>query len=337
MKIAVTGAAGFIGSNLIKGLNARGFDDIIAVDDLTQGDKYRNLADLQIADYVDAGDFYDVFAEGGFGQLDAVFHEGACSDTMELNGKYMMSNNYSLSCKLFESCQARGTRLLYASSAATYGGSDTFRESPEFERPLNVYGYSKLLFDQRLRRQLGARFQRTKTQVAGFRYFNVYGPREQHKGRMASVAFHQFNQFKAEGKVKLFGRYGGYGPGAQLRDFVFIDDVVAVNLWFLDNPGVSGIFNLGSGRAQPFNDVAMAVLNTLRQAQKAAPLSLQEAADSSLIDYITFPAALAGKYQSYTQADLGALRAAGCEHTFAAVQTGVAAYMQWLLEHNAAP
>ena len=331
MKIVVTGAAGFIGSNLIKGLNARGIDDIIAVDDLTEGDKFRNLADLQIADYVDADDFYDLFAEGAYGNVEAVFHEGACSDTMELDGKYMMDNNYTLSCELFQSCQEQGTRLLYASSAATYGGSDTFRESPEFERPLNVYGYSKLLFDQRLRRELGAKFERATTQVAGFRYFNVYGPREQHKGRMASVAFHQFNQFKADGKVRLFGEYGGYGPGGQMRDFVFIDDVVAVNLWFLDNPGQSGIFNLGTGHAQPFNDVAIAVVNTLRQAGNVAPLSLEEAAYGSLIDYISFPSALVGKYQSYTQADLGSLRAVGCDHRFADVQTGVASYMQWLI------
>ena len=334
MKIVVTGAAGFIGSNLIKGLNARGIDDIIAVDDLTEGDKFRNLADLQIADYVDADDFYDLFAEGAYGQVEAIFHEGACSDTMESDGKYMMDNNYTLSCELFQSCQEQGTRLLYASSAATYGGSDTFRESPEFERPLNVYGYSKLLFDQRLRRELGTKFERATTQVAGFRYFNVYGPREQHKGSMASVAFHQFNQFKADGKVKLFGEYGGYGPGGQMRDFVFIDDVVAVNLWFLDNPGKSGIFNLGTGRAQPFNDVAIAVVNTLRKADNVTPLSLEEATYGSLIDYISFPPALVGKYQSYTQADLSALRAAGYHDAFADVQSGVAAYMQWLLAQN---
>ena len=330
MKIVVTGAAGFIGSNLVRGLNARGIDDIIAVDDLTDGNKFRNLADLQIADYVDADDFYELFAEGAFGDVEAVFHEGACSDTMEADGKYMMDNNYTLSCELHQTCQAQGTRLLYASSAATYGGSDTFSESPEFEKPLNVYGFSKLLFDQRLRRELGARFENTASQVAGFRYFNVYGPREQHKGRMASVAFHQFNQFRAEGKVKLFGEYGGYGPGEQMRDFVFIDDVVAVNLWFLDHPDKSGLFNLGTGRAQPFNDVAVAVVNTLRQEDKDAPLSLEEAARGRLIDYIAFPDALVGKYQSYTQADLSTLRAAGCQHVFADVQTGVTSYMRWL-------
>jgi len=330
MKIIVTGAAGFIGSNIIKSLNARGIDDIVAVDDLTMGDKFKNLADLQIADYVDADDFYELFAEAAFGQVEAVFHEGACSDTMESDGKYMMDNNYTLSCDLFQACQDQGTRLLYASSAATYGGSDIFSESPEFEKPLNVYGYSKLLFDQRLRRELGQRFENASTQVAGFRYFNVYGPREQHKGRMASVAFHQFNQYQADGKVKLFGEYGGYGSGGQMRDFVFIDDVVAVNLWFLDHPDKSGILNLGSGKAQPFNDVAIAVVNTLRKSQGEAPLSIEEAARGGLIDYIAFPPALVGKYQSYTQADLSALRAAGCDHAFADVQTGVASYMQWL-------
>lgn len=330
MKIVVTGAAGFIGSNIVKGLNARGIDDIIAVDDLTEGDKFRNLADLQIADYVDAEDFYDLFAEGGFGQVEAVFHEGACSDTMELDGKYMMDNNYTLSCELFHACQDQGTRLLYASSAATYGGSSTFSESPEHERPLNVYGYSKLLFDQRLRRELGTRFENSATQVAGFRYFNVYGPREQHKGRMASVAFHQFKQFQADGKVKLFGEHAAYAAGEQLRDFVYIDDVVAVNLWFLEHPQTSGLFNLGTGKAQPFNDVALSVVNALRPGSDAQRLNLEDAVRGGLIDYIGFPAALVGKYQSYTQADLSALRAAGCQHSFADVQTGVAAYMQWL-------
>jgi ADP-L-glycero-D-manno-heptose 6-epimerase len=330
MKIVVTGAAGFIGSNIIKGLNARGIDNIIAVDDLTEGDKFRNLADLQIADYLDKDVFYELFAENAFGKVEAVFHEGACSDTMESDGKYMMDNNYTLSCGLFNACQQAGTRLLYASSAATYGGSDTFRETPEFEQPLNVYGYSKLLFDQRMRRECGNNFKKFKRQVVGFRYFNVYGPREQHKGRMASVAFHQFNQFNAEGKVKLFGEYGGYAPGAQLRDFVFIDDVVAVNLWFLDNPDKSGIFNLGTGRAQPFNDVALSVVNAMRASKGESALDLAGAAQAGLIEYVTFPDALRGKYQCYTQADLTNLRASGCDHAFADVQSGVTQYMATL-------
>jgi len=327
MRVVVTGAAGFIGSNLIRGLNARGITDIIAVDDLSQGDKFRNLADLQIADYVDRDVFYPLFDDGHYGRVEAVFHEGACSDTMEQDGKYMMDNNYTVSCELFQSCQEQGTRLLYASSAATYGGSETFREVPEFERPLNVYGYSKLLFDQRMRRELGPQLERAQHQVVGFRYFNVYGPREQHKGRMASVAFHQFNQFNAEGKVKLFGEYGGYAQGAQMRDFVFIDDVVAVNLWFLDNPDKSGIFNFGSGRAQPFNDVALSVVNAMRAKKGEAALDLAGAAQAGLIEYVPFPDALRGKYQCYTQADLTNLRASGCDHVFADVQTGVSKYM----------
>ena len=330
MKIVVTGAAGFIGSNIIRGLNARGIDHIIAVDDLTEGDKFRNLADLKIADYLDKDVFYELFAQGAFGKVEAVFHEGACSDTMESDGKYMMDNNYTLSCGLFNSCQQAGTRLIYASSAATYGGSDTFRETPEFEHPLNVYGYSKLLFDQRMRRECGDNFKKFKRQVVGFRYFNVYGPREQHKGRMASVAFHQFNQFKAEGRVKLFGDYGGYAAGGQMRDFVFIDDVVAVNLWFLDHPDQSGIFNLGTGRAQPFNDVALSVVNALRATKGDSALDLAGAAQAGLIEYVPFPDALRGKYQCYTQADLTALRASGCDHVFADVQSGVTQYMATL-------
>ena len=329
-RIVVTGAAGFIGSRIIAGLNARGIDDVIAVDDLTQGDKFRNLADLKIADYVDAGRFYTDFAARDFGHVEAVFHEGACSDTMELDGKYMMENNFETSKRLFHAAQAQGTRLLYASSAATYGGSDTFKEQPAFEAPLNVYGYSKLLFDQLMRRELGAQLQQAKTQVVGFRYFNVYGPHEQHKGRMASVAYHQFHQFKAEGRVKLFGEYGGYALGAQMRDFVFVDDVVAVNLWFFDHPAQCGIFNLGSGRAQPFNDVACAVVNTLRAQDGHVPLALETIAAMGLIAYIPFPEALRGKYQCYTQADLGALRAAGCDHVFADVATGVGRYVQWM-------
>ena len=334
-RVVVTGAAGFIGSNIIKGLNARGIDDIIAVDNLTRGDKFRNLADLRIADYMDKDGFYEQFADGGFGQIEAVFHEGACSDTMESDGKYMMANNYSTSTALFQACQRRAARFIYASSAATYGGSDSFVEQPQFERPLNVYGYSKLLFDQRMRRECGADFVRSvigkTSQVVGLRYFNVYGPREQHKGRMASVAFHQFHQFRAEGRVRLFGEYGGYGPGQQMRDFVYVDDVVAVNLWFFDHPGVSGIFNLGSGRAQPFNDVALALVNALRGADVGGALTLEQATAAGLVEYIAFPEALRGKYQCYTQADLGALRSAGCKHRFSDVATGVTAYVGALL------
>lgn len=330
MKIVVTGAAGMIGSNLVHGLNTLGIDDVIAVDDLTDGPKYRNLLGASISDYFDRREFYARFARGEFGRVDAVFHEGACSDTMEHDGRFMMETNYRCSKDLLDACQAQGTRLLYASSAATYGGSASFREDPDFERPLNVYGYSKLLFDNVVRRMLPT----SASQVVGFRYFNVYGPREQHKARMASVAFHHFNQFRDQGTVKLFGEYGGYGPGQQSRDFVYVDDVVAVNLWFLQHPEVSGIFNLGTGRAQPFNDVAHAAVNAARALRGEAPSSLAELVERQLVSYIPFPEALVGKYQSFTQADLTRLRACGCTHQFADVATGVAAYVGWLAKQG---
>ncbi len=326
MKVVVTGAAGMIGSNIVHGLNAIGIDDVIAVDNLTNGPKYRNLLGAKISDYFDKTDFYARFARREFGRVDAVLHQGACSDTMQHDGRYMLDTNYRCSKDLLDACQDQGTRLLYASSAATYGGSASFREEPQFEQPLNVYGYSKLLFDNVVRRML----PKATSQVAGFRYFNVYGPREQHKGRMASVAFHHFNQFREHGKVKLFGEYGGYGPGMQSRDFVFVDDVVAVNLWFLQNPGQSGIFNLGSGRAQPFNDVAVATVNAARTLKGEAPLPLAELVSRALVEYIPFPEALVGKYQCFTQADLTRLRAAGCDHVFADVATGVGRYVNWL-------
>jgi len=326
MRVVVTGAAGMIGSNIVHGLNGIGIDDVIAVDDLTDGPKYRNLLNARISDYFDRGEFYGRFAAGEFGKVDAVLHQGACSDTMEHDGRYMLDNNYRRSKELLDACQAQGARLLYASSAATYGGSASFREEPAFEQPLNVYGYSKLLFDNVVRRMLGA----AKSQVVGFRYFNVYGPREQHKARMASVAFHHYNQFRDNGRVKLFGEYGGYGPGEQSRDFVFVDDVVAVNLWFLQHPERSGIYNLGTGRAQPFNDVAVATVNASRALAGQPALSLAEMVRQGLVEYIEFPAALVGKYQSYTQADLTQLRSTGCDHAFADVATGVAAYVRWL-------
>jgi ADP-L-glycero-D-manno-heptose 6-epimerase len=288
------------------------------------------LLGARISDYFDKTEFYTRFARGDFGKVDAVLHQGACSDTMEHNGRFMLDTNYRCSKDLLDACQIQGTRLLYASSAATYGGSDTFREEPAFEQPLNVYGYSKLLFDNVVRRMLPA----ATTQVAGFRYFNVYGPREQHKGRMASVAFHNFNQFREAGKVKLFGEYGGYGAGGQTRDFISVDDVVAVNLWFLQNPGKSGIFNLGTGRAQPFNDVAVAVVNASRAAKGEAALPLAELVKLGLIEYIPFPDALVGKYQCYTQADMTLLRAAGCDHRFADVAIGVARYVEWLSQQK---
>lgn len=323
--IVVTGAAGFIGSNLVRGLNRRGVRDIIAVDDLTEGDKFVNLVDCQIADYMDKDEFRRRVADSGLPTLRAILHQGACSDTTERNGKYMLDNNYRVTLELFEYCQSQCVPFLYASSAATYGGSSIYAEEPANERPLNVYGYSKLLFDQVLRTRLHA----VTTQVVGLRYFNVYGPHEQHKGRMASVAFHNMNQFLAEGHVRLFEGWDGYGDGGQSRDFISVEDVVAVNLHFLDNPDRSGIFNCGTGRAQPFNDVAAAVVNTLREERGEAALPLDALVREGMIRYIPFPEDLKGRYQSYTQADATRLRAAGFTQPMRDVQTGVSEYVRY--------
>ncbi|MDE2310163.1 MAG: ADP-glyceromanno-heptose 6-epimerase [Betaproteobacteria bacterium] len=328
MYYVVTGAAGFIGANLVKALNGRGENSIIAVDNLTHADKFRNLADCDIADYLDKEDFFDKLEEGFFdGLLTAVLHQGACSDTMESDGRYMMKNNYRYSLELLNYCQNEEVPLLYASSASVYGAGKVFRESREFEAPLNVYGYSKFLFDQVVRR----RWSRRTAQVVGLRYFNVYGAREAHKGRMASVAYHFFNQYRAEGHVELFEGCDGYADGDQLRDFISVEDVVKVNMHFLEHPGKSGIFNLGTGQAQSFNDVAVATVNALRAAQGEGALTLEEMRRQQLIRYIPFPEQLKGKYQSYTQADVGTLRAAGYDEPFLDVEQGVARYVNYLL------
>ncbi|MCQ4144872.1 ADP-glyceromanno-heptose 6-epimerase [Vogesella sp. AC12] len=329
MTIVVTGAAGFIGSNIVKALNARGETDIIAVDNLTRGDKFVNLVDCEISDYLDKQDFISLIGSGDFdGEIRAILHQGACSDTMNHDGKYMMENNYQYTLELFEFCQAEEIPFLYASSAATYGKGSVFKEERQHEGPLNVYGYSKFLFDQVLRRRMK---EGLTAQVAGFRYFNVYGPQEQHKGRMASVAFHNFNQYRESGKVKLFGGYDGWDNGSQSRDFVSVEDVVNVNLFFLDNPDKSGIFNLGSGRAQPFNDVAVATVNACRRHEGKPALTLAELVEQGILEYIEFPEALKGKYQSFTQADIGKLREAGYDAPMLTVEQGVDRYVDWLI------
>ena len=323
--IIVTGAAGFIGSNLVKGLNARGERDIIAVDDLLEGDKFVNLVDGEIADYLDKNDFRRRVADGSLPKVDAILHQGACSDTTERNGQYMMDNNYRVTLELFEYAQRERIPFLYASSAAVYGAGPVYAEDLRNEKPLNVYGYSKFLFDQVLRRRLGS----LTAPVVGLRYFNVYGPREQHKSRMASVAFHNMSQFLKEGHVRLFGGWDGYGDGQQQRDFISVHDVVAVNLHFLGQP-VSGVYNCGTGRAQPFNDVAAAVVNTLREERGEAPLPLADLAAQGLLRYVEFPEDLKGRYQSYTQADTTQLRAAGFTAPMRDVQTGVSEYIREL-------
>ena len=330
MYTIVTGAAGFIGANIVKALNDRGVDRIIAVDNMSKADKFRNLVDCDIVDYLDKGEFLDLVLSGQFdGDIEAIFHEGACSDTMETDGRYMMENNYRYSLGLLDWCLVQEVQFLYASSAATYGASTVFKEERQYEGPLNVYGYSKFLFDQIVRKRLPD----ASSQVVGFRYFNVYGPRENHKGRMASVAYHHFHQFRNEGRVKLFEGSHGYGPGGQQRDFVFVGDVAKVNLWFLDHPEKSGIFNLGTGRAQSFNDVAVASVNGARALKGEAPLTLDAMVAQGLVEYVAFPEALKGKYQAFTQADLTKLRAAGYQDEFATVEEGVRQYVEWLAKN----
>lgn len=330
MYYVVTGAAGFVGSNLVRALNARGERDILAVDNLRKSEKFSNLVGVEIADYMDKHEFHDRLVAGDFdGSIDVMFHQGACSDTMETDGQYMMENNYRYSVDLLDFCIDEEVPLLYASSAAVYGGSTTFREELAFESPLNVYGYSKYLFDQVVRR----RMPEATSQIAGFRYFNVYGPHEDHKGRMASVAWHFFNQFRrADGCVQPFAGSGGYADGEQMRDFVSVEDVVKVNLFMLDHPDVSGIFNVGTGRAQTFNDVARAVVNACRAADGKSALQLEEMKSDGLVRYRAFPAALEGKYQHFTQADVESLRKAGYSEPFLTVEQGVGRYVGHLVE-----
>jgi ADP-L-glycero-D-manno-heptose 6-epimerase len=314
--IIVTGGAGFIGSNIVKALNERGREDIIVVDDLKDGTKFLNLVDCEILDYLDKDDFIGKVRNAtGFGEsVDAIFHEGACSATTEWDGRYMMDNNYEYSKSLLHYCIDNCAAFLYASSASVYGCGSVFSETREHESPLNVYGYSKFQFDQYVRRLM----PKAACQIAGFRYFNVYGPREQHKGSMSSVAYHLSQQLNAGENPRLFEGCDGYGDGEQRRDFVYIDDVVDVNLWFLDNPNKSAIVNLGTGRCQSFKDVALAVVAWYGRGE---------------LEFIPFPDHLRGRYQSYTEADITALRDMGYDRAFKSVEEGVPLYMDWLKAH----
>ena len=312
MSIIVTGGAGMIGSNIIEGLNKSGHNDIIVVDHLKNGEKFRNISDLDISDYYDKKDFISLIRDrNDFGQIDAVYHEGACSNTLEWDGQYMMENNYEYSKVLLHYCMDKKIPFFYASSAATYGDSTVYKENPENENPINIYGYSKYLFDQYVRRHESS----FESQVVGFRYFNVYGPKEQHKGSMASVAFHFNNQIEAGENPKLFEGSGGFDNGEQRRDFIFVGDVVKVNLWMMAHSEVSGIFNIGTGNSQSFNEVANSVINYHGKGE---------------INYIPFPDELKDNYQSFTEADLTKLRTTGFDGSFKTVQEGIKEYMQWL-------
>ena len=309
--IVVTGAAGFIGCNIVKALNKLGYFNILAVDDLSDGHKMINLADCKIADYLDKDDFLDLICTNQLTyQISVIFHQGACSTTTEWDGKFMMKNNFEYSKKVVNYCQQNNIQFIYASSASVYGGSEQFFESLKVEKPLNVYAYSKFLFDQYIRN-----ISAPSAQIVGLRYFNVYGPHEQHKQSMASVAFHFNNQIINTGVCNLFEGNDQYKNGEQLRDFVYVEDVVKVNLWFWKNKSISGIYNCGSGRAQSFNDVANAVINYHGQGK---------------INYIPFPENLKGAYQSFTQANLENLRNAGYTAEFKTVEQAVPEYLTQL-------
>lgn len=311
--IIVTGGAGFIGSNLVKALNQRGERDILVVDNLAYGRKMHNLADLDIADYLDKSAFAGQLGQAGyFGDVKAVFHQGACSATTEWNGQYVMANNYDYSKHLLAWCLDRRIPFLYASSASVYGnGQNGFSVTRECEQPINMYAYSKFQFDQHVRRIL----PHAASQIAGFRYFNVYGPREQHKQSMSSAAFHFNRQVIELNVARLFEGCDGYGDGEQRRDFIHVDDVIAVNLWFYDHPDTSGIFNVGTGQAETFNAVANAVIAWHGRGR---------------IEYIPFPDHLQGAYQSFTQADISGLRQAGYDQPFIPIAQGVKRYLDWL-------
>jgi ADP-L-glycero-D-manno-heptose 6-epimerase len=307
----VTGGAGFIGSNLVRMLIDRTGEDVVVVDDLTDGHKFANIAGLPIADYLDKDEFLETLGSRFSDGVRSVFHQGACSTTTEWDGRYMMQNNYAYSRTLLHHCLAQGIPFIYASSAAVYGSSAQFSEVAANELPLNVYAYSKLLFDRYVRRLALL----PDNQVVGLRYFNVYGPQEQHKGQMASVAWHFNRQLLADGEIRLFEGSDGFADGEQRRDFVYVDDVCAVNLWFLQHSEVSGVYNVGTGNSQSFNDVANAVIAWHGRGR---------------IRYIPFPDQLAGAYQSYTEADLSRLRTVGCDVEFRDVEAGVRAYLDRL-------
>src|SRR5687768_11403362 len=319
--IVVTGGAGFIGSNLVRELNRRGCDNVVVVDDLSDGRKFLNLVGCRIADYFDKSEFLTKLKDGDFGKLDAVFHQGACAVTTEWDGRLMMDTNYRYSVDLYEHCRTNDVPLIYASSAAVYGASTVFNEgNAAAERPLNVYGYSKLLFDNYVRRRRAER-PRTRSSrkrsapVVGLRYFNVYGPGEAHKGAMASVAFHLHGQVAQTGHARLFEGSGGYAAGEQRRDFVHVGDVVDVNLWFYERRRVSGVFNVGTGSSSTFNDVANAVIAWHGR---------------GAVRYIPFPDELKARYQSFTEADITALRKAGYSRQFRDVRAGIKDYLDSL-------
>jgi ADP-L-glycero-D-manno-heptose 6-epimerase len=302
--IVLTGGAGFIGSNIARALNARGIDDILIVDRLLDGSKHLNLTGVRFADYVDHDDF--IGDPAAFGHVDAVFHQGACTNTTEKDGRFMMRNNYDYSKGLLRYCAGSGIPLVYASSAAVYGrGSQGFREHPDCEQPLNVYAFSKLVFDNYVRRHAPS----FKSPVVGLRYFNVYGPREQHKGDMASVPYKMVMQHAHGQPIKLFE-----GSEDFKRDFIHVDDVVKLNLYFAERP-CSGIFNCGTGQAHSFAELGQIVARTLPEAA---------------VETIPMPETLRHQYQTFTCSNNDSLRHAGYADGFVPFVVGLTSYVEWL-------
>lgn len=312
--IIVTGGAGFIGSNIVKELNDRGHRDVLVVDDLKDGSNYKNLRGLRFIDYQHKDDFLQSIENDDFDgtDIDAVFHQGACSDTMEYDVNYMMRVNYEYSKSILHFCLQHRIPFFYASSASTYGsGKKGFREGDECEDALNPYAFSKLAFDRYVRQVL----PEARNSIVGLRYFNVYGPQEHHKGKMASIVYQLYHQIKETGKARLFEGTEGYEDGEQRRDFVYVKDVVNVNLWFWENKGPSGIYNCGTGHAHTFNEVAKAVIAALGTGE---------------IQYREFPEVLRGKYQNFTESDPSLLLEAGYDRGFHELGEAVKEYCDFL-------
>lgn len=317
-KYIVTGGAGFIGSNIVAALNARGEMDILVVDILGRDEKWKNLVGLAFADYVEAAEFRRALHEGKLGGASVVFHMGACSATTEKDASYLIDNNYRFTRELCDWCRQVGARFIYASSGATYGDgslgySDDDAVTPTL-RPLNMYGYSKHLFD------LWALRTGMLNEIVGLKFFNVYGPREDHKGDMRSVVNKAYGQILHDGAVKLFKSYNpAYRDGEQVRDFVYVKDAVDVCLWFAEHREANGLFNVGTGVARTWLDLARAVFAAMDR--------------EPCIEFIDMPEALRGKYQYRTEADIRKLRRAGYTAPMTSLEDGVRDYVQnWLMK-----
>jgi ADP-L-glycero-D-manno-heptose 6-epimerase len=308
--IVVTGGAGFIGSNIIYYLNKKGLTDIVVVDNISNTNKYLNIAKLDYMDYIDKKDFLSILPK--LGKIDMIIHQGACSSTIENDGYYMLNNNYEYSKELLNHCISNRIKFLYASSASVYGnGLNGFSENRDNESPLNVYAFSKYLFDNYVRQIIKG--GDTSIPITGLRYFNVFGYQETHKESMASVVFHFAKQIQEYNKIKLFE-----GSKDFIRDFIFIDDVIKVLNHFI-NHDISGIYNCGTGQSRSFYDIARI---------------MKDKSNGAEIEFVPFPEHLVGKYQKYTEADLSKLRETGFTNEFNSLEDSVSKYYDKLNKMN---